>query len=422
METTMQRRRDVLKAAAAAAATSVLPKTIHAQTGTRKLSLLTWNIIDMEPLFKQWFGTFQAQNPGVEIEWLDKKGPELPAFYQTQLAAGTPPDIVDIQGGLGLEWAGEGALMDLTPLLANEPAVRARFNPEYLSNWVFEGKNYLIPFYVAKSLMFYNRPMFKTAGIEYAPKSLDDILSYAKAMSGSDRTGFLTLNFDWLYWPLLRMQGVDLLTSDLKKPTFNTPAGIETADKLAKATAEGSINKISWTGRWVEPNGAFAAGNVGMLHAHSSSYFFVKTQGSWITPDTIGIAEVPGFWATPNSHGYAISKGARNPELAWAFLKFVTDKRQAMQFARGRTLTTANAEVDKEFLAELDKSDPTAAAVLRTQIEHTDRLTGNWRLGDDSAVKNIVFAEMQNIFLGRRDAKTALADAEKKVERELRRG
>jgi ABC-type glycerol-3-phosphate transport system substrate-binding protein len=159
-----------------------------------------------------------------------------------------------------------------------------------------------------------------------------------------------------------------------------------------------------------------------MLHAHSSSYFFVKTQGSWINPDTIGIAEVPGFWATPNSHGYAISKGTRNPELAWAFLNFVTDKTQAMQFAKGRTLTTANVEVDKEFLAELDKNDPTAAAVLRTQIEHTDKLTGNWRLSDDSAVKNVVWAEMQNIFLGRRDAKTALADAEKKVERELRRG
>ncbi|MFI5012751.1 MAG: ABC transporter substrate-binding protein [Hyphomicrobiales bacterium] len=418
----MLRRRDVLTTAAAAAASTALPKTIYAQTGTKKLSLLTWNIIDMEPLFKQWFATFQSQNPGVEIEWLDKKGPELPAFYQTQLAAGTPPDIVDVQGGLGLEWAGQGALLDITPLLDKEPAVRARFNPEYLSNWVFEGKNYMLPFYVAKTLLFYNKPMFKAAGIDYAPKGLDDLLGYAKAMSGSDRTGFLTLNFDWLYWPLLRMQGVDLLTPDLKKPTFNTAAGIETADKLAKATADGSINKISWTGRWVEPNGAFAAGNVGMLHAHASSYFFVKTQGSWIKPDTIGIAEVPGFWSTPNVHGYGISKGAKNPELAWSFLKFVTDKQQALQFARGRTLTTANIEVDKEFLAEIEKSNPTDASVLRTQIAHTDKMTGNWRLGNDSAVKNIVWAEMQNIFLGRRGAKEALADAEKKVERELRRG
>jgi ABC-type glycerol-3-phosphate transport system substrate-binding protein len=418
----MLKRRNVLAGATAVAATTALPRRIYAQAGTKKLSLLTWNIIDMEPQFKQWFATFQSQNPGVEIEWLDKKGPELPAFYQTQLAAGTPPDIIDIQGALGLEWASQGALMDMTPLLDKEAAVKDRFDPAYLANWVFEGKNYLIPFYVAKTLLFYNKPMFKAAGIDYAPKSLDDILAYAKAMSGGDRTGFLTLNFDWLYWPLFKMQGVDLLTADLKKPTFNTPAGIETADKLAKATADGSINKISWTGRWVEPNGAFAAGNVGMLHAHASSYFFVKTQGAWIGPDTIGIAEVPGFWSTPNVHGFAISKGAKNPELAWSFLKFVTDKPQAMQFAKGRTLTTGNSAVDKEFLAEVEKTNPTDASVLRTQIAHTDKLTGNWPLGNDSAVKNIVWAEMQNIFLGRRPAKEALADAERKVERELRRG
>src|SRR5271169_5510885 len=236
-ETKMLKRRDMLAGATAVAATTALPRRIYAQTGTKKLSLLTWNIIDMEPLFKQWFATFQSQNPGVEIEWLDKKGPELPAFYQTQLAAGTPPDIIDIQGALGLEWASQGALMDMTPLLDKEAAVKNRFDPAYLANWVFEGKNYLIPFYVAKTLLFYNKPMFKAAGIDYAPKSLDDILAYAKAMSGGDRTGFLTLNFDWLYWPLFKMQGVDLLTADLKKPTFNTPAGIETADKLAKATA-----------------------------------------------------------------------------------------------------------------------------------------------------------------------------------------
>ena len=67
----------------------------------------------------------------------------------------------------------------------------------------------------------------------------------------------MTLNFDWLYWPFFRMQGVDLLSADLKTPAFNTDAGIDVADKLAKATAEGAINRIAWTGRWIEPDGGF---------------------------------------------------------------------------------------------------------------------------------------------------------------------
>ena len=152
--------------------------------GTKKLSILTWNIIDLEPLFKHWFASFQAQHPGVEIEWLDKKGPDLPAFYQTQLAAGTPPDIIDIQGGLGLEYAGQGALMDLTPLLEKEPEVRARVQRRLSRELGVRRQELPLPFYVSKTLLFYNKPMFKEAGLDdAADKASTSILSYAKDRS-----------------------------------------------------------------------------------------------------------------------------------------------------------------------------------------------------------------------------------------------
>ena len=30
---------------------------------------------------------------------------------------------------------------------------------------------------------------------------------------------------------------------------------------------------------------------------------------------------MPGDWATPNSHGFGISKGSKNPDLAWDFVQ-----------------------------------------------------------------------------------------------------
>ena len=56
------------------------------------------------------------------------------------------------------------------------------------------------------------------------------------------------------------MNGVELLSTDMKKAAFDAPKMIEVTEKLAKATAGTAINKISWTGRWVEPLGAFASG------------------------------------------------------------------------------------------------------------------------------------------------------------------
>ena len=416
------KRRTMLAGSAATAAAGALARPSIAQT-SKKLTFLSWNIIDQAELFKIWFADFAKLHPGVEIEWLDKKGPDLMPFYQTQLVAGTPPDVVDLQGGIGIEYAALGALLDLTPYLTANPQVKARFNTEYLNNWVWQGKNWLVPFYVAKTLLFYNKPLFQKAGITGQASSFDELMTQAEKVGagGADQSGFLTLNFDWLYWALIRMNGVELLTPDLKQPAFNTPAMVETVQRLAKATAGTAINKISWTGRWVEPLGAFASGQVGMLNAHAPAYFFLKGQGAWINSETLGVAELPGNWSVPTLHGYAISKGTKDPDLAWAFVEFCTARKQAQSMADSRRVLTAYTEVDKQLMAQVQKQEPLAYAVLKTQLEHTDKLTGNWPLPNDSRIKDAFYPELQNALLGRKDAKKAMDEASRKVARELRR-
>src|SRR5262245_10880773 len=411
-------RRTLLRSGAGAVAAGLAAPAIA--QAPKKITFLTWNIIDQEAMIRGWIARFIKDRPGVEVEWLDKKGPEIPVFYQTQLVAGTPPDVINTQGALGLEYAAQGALLDLTPRLKAEAAVASRFNADYLSNWVYEGNNYMLPFYITKTLLFYNKPLFEKAGLTEPPQSFDQLLEAAQKMTSGEASGFLTLNFDWLYWPLFAMNAVDLLTKDLAKPAFNSSKAIEITDRLAKATETGAINKISWTGRWVEPNGAFAAGNVGMLHAHSPAYFFVKGQGKWVTPETLGVAHAPGGYATPNSHGLGISKASKNPDLAWDFLKFVTNE-GAQELGVNRKLVTGNIAVDTANLSQLEKHDALVYSILKTQLEHTDKMVGNWRLGNDSKVKEALWPERQNALLGRKDAKTALGDAERKVARELKR-
>jgi len=413
-------RRTVIKGAATLAGTLAMPAYLRAQSN-KKLSLLTWNIADQEALFKEWFDDFKKTNPGVEIEWLDKKGPELPAFYQTQLVAGTAPDIIDLQGAIWVEWAASGALLDLTPFLQKEPEVAKLYNPDYLSGFAYDKKTFVIPFYIAKTLLYYNKTMFKEAGLAGPPASFDELLTHAQAMAKGEKTGFLTLNFDWLYWALFKMNGVELLQADMKTPAFNTAKAAEVLDKLAKATSSGAINKVAWTGRWVEPNGAFASGTVGMLQAHSASYFFVKGQAPWVNADTLGAVQAPGNWSTPTNHGFAISKSSKNPELAWALVKHMTSNKWATEFATRRRILTGNIEADKAGLAQVKAADPLAHTVLQTQLEHTDKMTGNWPLPNDAQVKDAFWPEMQNALLGRKDAKTALADAEKAVARVMRR-
>ena len=306
-------------------------------------------------------------------------------------------------------------------MFEKEPDVKARFNADYLKNWTYEDRNFMFPFYITKTLLFYNKTLFKEAGLAGPPQSFDDILAFAAKIKGGEKTGMLTLNFDWLYWPLMKMNGIELLSPDLKEAVFNTDKTREVVERLAAGTGDGSINKIAWTGRWVEPNGAFASGTVGMHHAHSPAYFAIKGQGPWVSPETLGATHAPGGWATPNSHGLGISKGSKNPELAWEFLKMMTEEDQAFKFGSTYKVLPGNAKADPKIIATFEKDDPLAVEVLKTQLEFTDKQTGNWRTAADSRIKEAFWPEIQASLLGQKPVKEALDEADRKVARVLRR-
>jgi putative chitobiose transport system substrate-binding protein len=405
--------------AAFALATSLGAST--AISAEKKISVMTWNIPYFEEGFNQWVADFKKIHPDFTVERLDKKGSEWSTFYQTQVIAGTPPDIVDVQGGLWLEYASQGGLVDVTPYLKRDTDYTSRIYPEVLNNWVFEGKNYGLPFYISKTLLFYNKLMLKDAGLSGPPQTFDQVIDYAYKMSGGEKSGFMTLNFDWLYWPLFAANGVDLVTPDLKKAAFNTPKAVALVDKLAKATKEGAINKISWTGRWVEPNGAFAAGTIGMLQAHAPAFLWFKSKGPWINEDTVGATHFPGGWSTPNSHALLISAGTKYPDEAWDFVKIATSGNGAYAMGTGTNNLTGDKVTNEKLMAYFAEKIPAVVPVLETQLEHLDKLVGNWPMAKDAQVKEAFYPELQAALLGEKSAAEALADAEKKVNRVLSR-
>jgi ABC-type glycerol-3-phosphate transport system substrate-binding protein len=411
-------RRGALALAIAIVVVGLMAGAAEAQ---KKISLLTWNIPIYKEKIEGWIADFKKIHPDVQVEWLDKKGPEWGPFYQTQLVGGSAPDVIDVQGGLWLEYAANGGLVDLGPYLARDPQMKDYYHARFLANWNYEGKQYMVPFYISKTLLFYNKALMKGAGLTRPPQTFDELIDHARKMSQGEKTGFLTLNFDWLYWPLFAMNGVELLTPDGRRAAFNTPMAVKTLEALAKATGDGAINKVSWTGRWVEPNDAFASGTVGLYQAHAPAFFYVRGSGKWINAETLGVAHMPGGFSTPNSHGFGISKSSKHPDLAWDFITIATNEKWGHTFGVTLRALTGATKVDAKLLEHFQKEDPLAAAVLKTQVENLDKLTGNWRQAKDAQIKEAFYPEIQAAVLGRKSAAAALAEAERKVNRLLGR-
>jgi ABC-type glycerol-3-phosphate transport system substrate-binding protein len=387
----------------------------------KKLTLLTWNLPIYEEKFRGWIADFKELHPDFEVEWLDKKGTEWGTFYQTQLVAGTAPDIIDVQGMLWAEYAANDGLVDLTSYLEKQPEVADRFNQDGMKLWQYQRKQYMLPYYFSKSLMIYNKKLLGEAGLEGPPGSFDEIIDYSQklAATGDGRSGFITLNFDWLYWPLFAMNGVELLNEDQSAAAFNTPAMIDTLTKLAQATTGGSINNIAWTGRWVEPNNAFATGDIGLYQAHGAALFWVAGKAEWIKPDTLGVAAWPGGWGTPNAHGFGISSSTKYPDEAFDFIKIATSDKWQKVMADTFTILTLNKSVDEALIAGLD--DPVKAETLKLSLENMDKATGNWVTPKDNQIKEAFWPEIQAALLGQKDPAEAVEAAESKVNRVLRR-
>jgi ABC-type glycerol-3-phosphate transport system substrate-binding protein len=385
----------------------------------KKLSVLTWNIPYYEDGFKKWVTDFNKIHPDITIERLDKKGTEYATFYQTQVVAGTAPDIIDVQGALWLEYASKGGLVDLTDYLKRDQDYTKRIYPEILKGWAYDGRNYGVPLYISKTLLFYNKLMFKEAGLTDPPKSFDQMLEYARKMTKGEKSGLVTLNFDWLYWPLLAMNGVELLTPDYKKAAFNTPKAVQVVEALAKATQEGAINKLSWTTRWVEPNAAFGSGTVGMFHAHAPAFLWFKGNAPWVNENTVGAANLPGGWATPNSHSLLISKSTKYPDAAWDFVKIATSGEGAYALGTGTNNLTGDRIANEQLFEHFRKNIPAVVPALKTQLENLDKLCGDWAVAKDAEIKETFYPELQSALLGQKSAKDALADAERKINRVL---
>ncbi|MDZ4729340.1 MAG: sugar ABC transporter substrate-binding protein [Xanthomonadales bacterium] len=386
-----------------------------------KIVVLTFNMPHYKDGFSRWVAEFHKLHPDIEVEQIDRKGSNWGAFYHTQVISGTAPDIIDTQGGAWLQYASQGGLLDLTPFLEKDAEFTANFYPELLQSWIYEGQNYGIPLYFTKTLLFYNKLMFQEAGITSPPNSFDQLMEYAYKMTKGEKSGFMTLNFDWLYWPLFAMNGIDLVTPDLRHAAFNTPKAIALIERLAKATKDGAISNISWTGRWVEPNSMFAAGQIGMLQAHSTALLWMLSNTSWINENTIGFAQMPGNWSTPNAHALHISADSKYPQAAWDFIKIATSGEGAYSLGISLNNLTGDRFVNEKILDYFSQTKPIVVPLLRTQQEHLNTLVGNWPLANDAEIKEALYPELQSALLNHKSAADALSRAEKKVNHILSR-
>jgi N,N'-diacetylchitobiose transport system substrate-binding protein len=206
--------------------------------------------------------TFAAQNPGstLVIEQQDWNG--LVPRLQTALSSeDQTPDLVEVGNTQSATFTYAGAFSDLTdlyPELGGEKLL-----PGFVEAGTAEGKVMAVPYYSGARAVFYNKDMFKKAGLE-VPTTLADFTKAAQKLTTDKVSGFWFPGQDWYNgatWIYTNGGNLAVQDGDQWKGALSSPEsikGLEQVQELFKTATKAPADSDS-NEPWVPFNQGKAA-------------------------------------------------------------------------------------------------------------------------------------------------------------------
>jgi putative chitobiose transport system substrate-binding protein len=177
----MRRRQFLVHSAAGAAATTRAPA---AWAGERELVLWTMQLSPFHDEFMQGLiASFQARHRRWRVRWVDVPWAEMERKVLAAVAAGTAPDVVNLNPQFAARLAELGALRDPRPFLAAAEQ-RSYLKPAWDAN-SFAGTPFGLPWYLSTTLTLSHRGVLERAGLAQAPTTFDGVIPAARAIRSS---------------------------------------------------------------------------------------------------------------------------------------------------------------------------------------------------------------------------------------------
>ncbi|HEX4442280.1 MAG TPA: extracellular solute-binding protein [Galbitalea sp.] len=321
---------------------------------------------------------FEKLHPGVHVS---VHSGQDDTKLQQAISAGNNVDVglsysTDIVGA----FCSSGAFRDLTPYIKRDHVDISDLTPVTKSYTEFDGKRCAMPALSDDYGLYYNTDELATAGITSPPKTLSELETDALKLTTYNPDGSIkTLGFD----PVMGFYE--------NAAAHYAPATgakwLDSKDKSVISSDPGWSELIKWQTAFVQKIGyaklkafnAAAGQEFSAANAFQKGKLAMNLDGEWRTAFIAdqapklkyGTAPFPtaddhtdlygGGYITGNIAG--IAKGSKNPELAWALLKYLTTNTAAVvKMANGlknvphltSALQSSDLEVDSQYKTFID--------------------------------------------------------------------
>jgi ABC-type sugar transport system permease subunit/ABC-type glycerol-3-phosphate transport system substrate-binding protein len=205
---------------------------------------------------------FEQRHPNIKIAALSMgAGAMNPQKLMTAIVGGVPPDLVQQDRFTIGDWASRDAFRPLDDLLAADAhsvdplAIHQKdYVPATWAETLYKGHVFAIPNSTDDRMLFYNRTMFRQAGLDpdKPPQTWDELIADAKQLTkrapngGYDRMGFVPLyGQGWLYLWSWQEDG-EVMSADGRRCTLANPQTVKALSAMVSwYDALGGVDAIS---------------------------------------------------------------------------------------------------------------------------------------------------------------------------------
>lgn len=299
-----------------------------------EISLLVPEYSDnTEGFWKNLISSFEAANPGAKVKLQTVSWTDINQKITTLVSTNQAPDILNLDAYAN--FAGDDLLLPADEVLS--PKTQDDFLDKFAENGKFDGTQYGIPFVGSVRGLFYNKDIFKKAGISSPPKTWDELRADAEKIKAKGEVGYgmplgpeeAQAEFslfmwgnggDWVdgdTWTITKEQNVQAL--DFMNELANK-------DKVTQPNP-GTTNR---TDLWK----VFGAGKIGMVMGSNFYPVLLKAQNPKLN---YGVAPVPVNSGNPQVtlgvEDYLMAfKSTKHKPVVKAFLDYVFQQKNYGKF------------------------------------------------------------------------------------------
>ncbi len=306
---------------------------------------------DPTPATQAVVDAFNASQSDYKVEWVDMTNDSGAMREQltTSLKAGSSDyDVISMDVVWAGEFAASGYIQPLDMMLEDAGLNVADYNAGSMASGNYNGKQYVLPFFPDLGLLYFRTDIVSKDDADklVAGKYIwDDLLAMAEKYAGQGGTTTGIVFQSSLY------EGLVCNANEFTSNWKDIKGGLETMKKFttSKAVPENILNYTEG-----ETANSFIKGE--SVFARNWPYMWgsIKSDGT-IKNDQVAVAPLPGG-STVGGWILGINKNSKNPEGAFAFMKFLnSEEGQVIMSEKGGYLPGLNKMLTDERILKADE-------------------------------------------------------------------